>query len=204
MARLLIQTAGLGKSAVELRMGINRIGRDRECEIHLPHASVSWFHAELALTSDGVHLTDCHSTNGTFLDGQPCAAAWLVPGQQLRFGSIETLVESTDAVIAIPQFERGEPAPAAPVILENGQTACRRHTETASTFCCPQCKELMCNRCVRVIRLKGRSPHYLCCLCSHPVERIEALVPKTKKSFFATLQETVLLKFKHPRNAGKK
>ena len=200
MARLIIKTEGLGQQALELRLGINRVGRGTDCELHLPHSTVSSLHCELALSDDGVHMRDCDSTNGTFINGQPVAEAWLMPGQQLRFGDVELLVESTNVVIGIPQFERGEPVPAAPVILENGLTACPRHSETAATFRCTHCKEMMCNACVRIMRIKGGKPHYLCRLCSHPAERIEATAPKKKKGFFAMLQETVKLKFRHPRD----
>ena len=197
MARLIIQTEGLDKQAVELRMGVNRVGRDEHCELHLPHTTVSSLHAELSLSDDGVHMRDCDSTNGTFINGQPCADAWLAPGQQLRFGDVELLVESTDAIIAIPQYDRTEPLPAAPVVLEDGRTACRQHPEIAATFRCTHCKEMMCNGCVKVMRLQGRQPHYLCRLCSHPAERLEVAAPKKKKGFFALL-ETVKLKFTHP------
>jgi len=95
MARLIIQTPGLGKQTVELRMCVNHVGRSRHCEIHLPHVSVSTRHAELVLTDDGVHLRDCGSTNGTFMDNLPCKEMWLTPGQQVRFGHINLLVEST-------------------------------------------------------------------------------------------------------------
>lgn len=199
MARLIITTEGLGRQALELRMGVNRVGRDAECELHLPHNTVSSLHCELALTNDGVYMRDCDSTNGTFINGEAVAEAWIMPGQQLRFGDVELIVESTDAVIAIPEYERGEPPPAAPVILENGLTACPRHSETAATFRCTHCKEMMCNACVHVMRVKGGKPHYLCRLCSHPAERVEATAPKKRKGFFAMLQETVKLKFHHPR-----
>jgi len=70
MARLLIKTEGLGKQTIELSMGVNRVGRDPECEICLDHATVSSLHCELALTDDGVYLHDCDSTKGTFIDGE--------------------------------------------------------------------------------------------------------------------------------------
>ena len=200
MARLILQTAGLGRQAVELRLGINRVGRDRECEIQLPHPSVSWFHAELALTGDGVHLQDCHSTNGTFLNGQPCTEAWLEPGQQLRFGRVELLVESTDASVAIPQYDRTEPSRPAPVVRDDGRTVCPEHPENAATFRCLHCKEHMCNACVKLIRLRGRPPHFLCRVCSHPAERIEAMLPKKKGNFLNQWLDTVMLKFTHPRD----
>jgi len=181
-------------------MGVNRVGRDPQCEIHLSHATVSSSHAELALTHDGIHLQDCDSTNGTFINGQPVAEAWLNAGQCLRFGDVELLVESTEAVVAIPEFDRTEPQRPVPVVMEDGRTACPQHPEVAATFICPHCKEHMCNGCVRVIRIKGGKPHYLCRLCSNPVDRIEFEPPKKKKGFFAMLQDTVRLKFIHPRN----
>jgi pSer/pThr/pTyr-binding forkhead associated (FHA) protein len=200
MARLIIQTEGLGQQAIELRMGVNRVGRGPDCEVRLPHASVSTLHAELALTNDGVYLHDCNSTNGTFINHEPQAEAWLTPGQLIRFGSVELFVESTEAIVAIPQFDRTEPVKPAPVILENGLTSCPQHPELAATFRCPKCQEHMCNGCVRVLRLKGRPPHYLCRICSHHCDRIQDNTPKKKKGFFALLQETVKLKFTHPKD----
>ena len=200
MARLIIKTEGLGKQALELRMGVNRVGRGTDCEQCLPHTSVSTHHAEISLTNDGVYLRDTESTNGTFINGEPVAEAWLVSGQEIRFGEVELIVESTDAIVAIPQFERTEPVVAAPVVLDNGQTACRQHPERSATFRCPKCQEHMCNGCVRVMRLKGRPPHFLCRICSQHCDRIQVSGPKKKKGFFAMLQDTVKLKFTHPKD----
>ena len=200
MARLLVKTDGLGLLAIELRMGVNRVGRSRDCEICLPHTTVSSHHAELALTNDGVYLRDTNSTNGTFLNGEPVAETWLAPGHEIKFGDVELTVESTDAVIAIPEYERGEPAPAAPVILESGLTACPRHAEVAATFRCTHCKEVMCNACVKILKLKGGQPHYHCRLCSNPCERIEDAGVKKKKGFLEMLQDSVKLKFTNPRD----
>lgn len=197
MAKLLIKTEGVGKQALELRMGVNRVGRDSECELQLNHFTVSSLHCELALSNDGVHLRDCGSTNGTFINGEPVREAWLVPGQELKFGEVELLVESTDAAIAIPQFERAEPPK--PVVLQpDGSFVCPRHLEVQATFRCTHCKEIMCNACVHVMKIKGGAPLFLCCLCSHKCERLEILQPKKKKSFLGMLQDTVRLKFKPP------
>lgn len=200
MARLLVRTEGLGIQAIELRMGVNRVGRDHECEICLAHNTVSTHHAELALSNDGVYLRDTNSTNGTFLNGARIAESWLTPGHEIKFGDVELTVESTDAIIAIPEYERGEPAPAAPVILENGLTACPRHIELAATFRCTVCKDIMCNRCVRVLKLKGGVPRYHCRLCSNPCERIAEATAHKKKGFLEKLQDTVMLKFNHRRD----
>lgn len=200
MARLLVKTQGLGIQAIELRMGVNRVGRGRDCEICLAHNTVSTQHAELALSNDGVYLRDTDSTNGTFLGGERITESWLAPGQEIKFGDVELTVESTDAHIAIPEYERGEPAPAEPIILASGLTACPRHPELAATFRCTVCQDIMCNRCVRVLKLQGGIPRYHCRLCSHPCERIAATLTQKKKGFFEKLQDTVMLKFTHPRD----
>jgi hypothetical protein len=196
MARLLVKTDGLGIQSLELRMGVNHVGRDPDCELPLRHHSVSLLHCELSLTSDGVYLRDCGSTNGTFINGKAVREAWLMPGQELKFGGVELFVESTDAIIAIPPAQP-VPEPPPKAIEENGEFFCVRHPDRKITFKCTHCTEVMCNACVHVMRRQGGQPLYLCRVCSHKCERIEVVQPQKKKSFFSFLQDTVKLKFKH-------
>jgi hypothetical protein len=194
MARLLVKTAGLGLNTLELRLGVNRVGRDPKSDFPIGHPTVSTHHAELILSADGVALHDCDSTNGTFVNGQPVGEIWLEPGQQVRFGDVELLVESTEASIAIPVFEREKPAPP-PVVLADGAMLCPRHPEHPASFQCTVCREIMCSGCVRIIRIKGGAPHYLCVKCHHPCERLVTEKAKSKKGFLGFLQDTVRLKF---------
>ena len=150
----MIKTEGLGSQALELRLGVNRVGRDPECEFCINHFTVSSVHCELALSHDGVYLRDCNSTNGTFINGDPIKETWLLKGQELKLGEVELLVESVDANIAIPTFEREQPKQVA-VVLENGQMICPRHTEVMATYKCTHCQEVMCNSCVHVLRRQG-------------------------------------------------
>jgi hypothetical protein len=197
MARLLIKTEGLDERMLELRLGVNRVGRDPDYEICIEHPTISSLHCELALTNDGVYVRDCKSTNGTFVNGERVLEVWLDPGQTLRLGDVELLVESTDASIAIPKFERPRQIAPPPVVLPDGVVACKRHSESPATFQCTKCKEVMCNGCVRVMRRKGGVPLFLCVLCSNKSERIGAVEVKKKKGFLGYLQDTVRLKFKH-------
>ena len=114
MARLLIKTKGFGERALVLRLGVNRVGRGPECELCLDHPTVSTRHCDLILTASGVDVRDGGSTNGTFINGVPVREARLESGQTLRVGDIELGVESTDAPIAIPQFERPSQVPPPP------------------------------------------------------------------------------------------
>lgn len=195
MARLRIRTEGLGVQAIELHMGVNHVGRNPDCEQCLNHHTVSALHCEMSLTHDGVYLRDCNSTNGTFLNGEPVKEAWLRPGQEVRLGDVELLVESVDANIAIPDVAPEASAPKA--IHQDDGLYCTRHPDRRITFKCTHCKEVMCNACVHVMKRQGGQPLYLCRLCSHKCERIEVVQEQKKKGFLGFLQDTVKLKFRH-------
>ena len=204
MARLLVKTPGLGLSTLELRLGVNRVGRDPKSDFPVRHFTVSTHHCELILSDEGVVLHDCGSTNGTYVNGQPITEdVWLEPGQQVRFGDVQLLVESTDANISIPTIQRDAPAPP-PVVLNDGALLCPRHEENLATFKCTNCLEVMCTSCVRMMRIKGGRPLFLCCICHQKCERLVNEKAKEKKGFFGFLQDTVRLKFGHPRDEGKK
>lgn len=194
MARLLVKSAGAGQSSLELRLGVNRVGRDPKSDFHFTHATVSTHHCELVLSADGVRLHDCQSTNGTFVNGRPVADAWLEAGQAVRFGDVELVVESTAAEVSIPVIEHEKPAPP-PVARPDGSMPCPRHPEHPATFRCPACGELQCAGCVRVIRLQGGRPHFLCVKCHHHCGRLVKEKPNGKKSLLGFLQKTVLTKF---------
>ena len=144
-----------------------------------------------------MYIRDCDSTNGTFLNGEPVMEAWLDPGQKLRLGDVELLVESTDVNVAIPQFERPRQIAPPPVVLPDGVLSCPRHARPAATYKCTYCNEVMCNACVHVMRRKGGAPLFLCTVCSHKCERSRSRQPKKKKGFLGFLQDTVRLKFRH-------
>ena len=194
MARLLIKTAGLENRTLELRLGINRIGRDPNCDFSIVHPTISAIHCEVEVSNQGVLLRDCGSTNGTFLNNEPVTEVWLMRGQEVRLGDVELFVESTEVNVAIPKFER-ERSPA-PIALEGGALACSRHSNEPATYQCTNCKDVMCNHCVRIMRIKGGQPLFLCPVCSHKCEPIVGVAgPKKKKGFFASLADTVKLKF---------
>jgi hypothetical protein len=197
MARLLIKNEGLDERMLELRLGVNRVGRDPDGEICIEHPTISSLHCELALTNDGVYVRDCNSTNGTFVNGEQVVEVWLDPGQILKLGDVELLVESTEAKIAIPEFQRPRQVAPPPVILPDGVVACSRHAAAPATYKCTHCNEVMCSSCVHVMRRKGGVPLFLCVKCSNKCERIQVAQPKKKKGFLGFLQDTVRLKFKH-------
>ena len=197
MARLYVQTPGLNVNTLSLRLGVNRVGRAPENDFQLNHPTISTFHCEFIVSGDGVVLHDCGSTNGCFINGEPVRESWLETGQAVRLGDVELLVEAAEVSISVPKIEREIAKP--PVVLPDGSMLCPRHPDYLATFKCPQCQEIMCSGCVRIIRLKGGKPHYLCRVCHTPCERFTEEQPKKKKTFLGFLQDTVRLKFNHPR-----
>ncbi|MGH7952064.1 MAG: FHA domain-containing protein, partial [Limisphaerales bacterium] len=153
MARLLIKTKGLANRTLELRLGVNHVGRDPDCDFPIGHSTVSSNHCELVVSTDGVLLRDCDSTNGTFVNGDLIREAWLLPGQEVKLGDVELFVENTEVNISIPQYERPRPKP--PVVLADGAMLCPRHPQTPATYKCIYCNEIMCNFCVHIMRRKG-------------------------------------------------
>jgi pSer/pThr/pTyr-binding forkhead associated (FHA) protein len=199
MARLQIKTEGFENQALELRPGVNRVGRSPDCDFPIDHPTVSTMHCELILTTDGVILRDCGSTNGSFVNGDPVKEeVRLMAGQTVALGDVELFVETTEAKVVIPQYERPRPKP--PVVLPTGGMICPRHTKATATYKCTHCSEIMCSECVHVLRRKGGQPLFLCPVCSHKCEPIGTAGPKKKKGFMEFLQDTVKLKFKQTVN----
>ena len=69
---------------------ITMIGRDHERPICIPDESVSRLHAQIVRQQMGYFVSDLHSSNGTFLNGDLLIAPSLLsPGDILRVGAIE-------------------------------------------------------------------------------------------------------------------
>ena len=197
MARLLVRTEGLNLNTLELRLGVNQVGRGEQNDFLIEHPTVSTQHCELIVSNEGVVLHDCDSTNGSFVNGKPVSEVWLEAGNEVRIGDVELFVESTAVNIYIPVIEREIPRP--PVVLPDGALLCPRHPETVAVFQCTNCREIMCGHCVRMMRIHGGKPLFLCCVCHQKCERIGGEKVAAKRGFFSRLQETVRLKFGYGR-----
>jgi hypothetical protein len=204
MARLQIQTdgAGLESRSLNLHLGSNQVGRSSDCDFQIDHSTISSRHCELILSNEGVLLRDCNSTNGTFIDGEPVKEAWLRPGQMVNLGEVKLLVEVTEIAISIPTFQQ-PPAPqhkfpqagvGSPVVMPPGTLVCPRHVRFLATYKCKKCNELMCGKCVHVLKRQGGPALLLCPVCSGQCERIQSGAAK-KKTFLDKLRRTVKMPF---------
>jgi pSer/pThr/pTyr-binding forkhead associated (FHA) protein len=193
MARLVVKNEGR-EQVIELKLGVNRLGRSPDADLHVEHSTISGFHCELVLDQDELVVRDNDSTNGTFVAGEPIHEARLLAGQSFSVGDVEIFVESTDVNVAIPKIELPV-LKAPPVVLTNGALLCTRHPSASVTHRCTHCREVMCEDCVTRLRRRGGKYLELCSLCSHKVERIGA--KKKKKSILGFLAKTVKLPFAH-------
>ena len=180
MASLMITSAGFEGRIIELKLGVNRLGRSPENDFQIEHPSLSTRHCEIVLAGESLLIRDCASLNGTFLGGKRIEEAILSAGQRLHLGEVELLVESTQITVAIPKFDIPRPAP--PVLLPDGSLICPRHPHARATHQCTHCREVLCDACVHRLRRHHGKLMKLCPLCSHPCVSLGS--EKTKKRSF--------------------
>ncbi len=121
------------------------IGRERSCDIPLADDSVSGHHAELEFLQDGkLLLTDCKSTNGTFLRGsggqsRPIHRSLVSPLDQVSFGAVTLGVGE---LIQALRLKAGIPAPAteeAPRVQGRRLIRCACGGIKTADAPCPEC-----------------------------------------------------------------
>jgi DNA-binding NtrC family response regulator len=84
----------------ELAQGTLVIGSHPEADLTLTDATVSRYHAELALLAEGVRVKDLRSTNGTFVGDSRIESAVVPPGSEIRLG--KTRIELLPADLPVP------------------------------------------------------------------------------------------------------
>jgi FHA domain len=188
-ARLVIQTRGVEAAPAELKPGVTRVGRAVDNDVVISHPSVSGYHCELELSSGCISVRDCNSTNGTLVDGKPVKDAKLEPGQQLKFGQVEAVIERVEAQIQIPGIEIEQVPETIP--LTDGTLSCVNHADMRAYWRCQDCQKLYCTGCIHEVRMVGGRSHRLCPKCSHEVELIVWDDAKPKRnSIWARLKGT--------------
>jgi FHA domain len=190
MARLQIHSGPAPAQVIELKLGTNRLGRAADNDFPLEDPSVSAHHCELVWANDLVTVKDLASTNGTFIGDRPVQCAPLQPGERLRLGDVELVLESAQATIAVPEMHFD--APPVPTSLADGSPACLNHSDQAALFRCTQCERLFCDACVRELRRVGGVAVRICPACSGRCEPLPGMVVAQKRSpgFIDRLRQT--------------
>jgi hypothetical protein len=189
MARLIYKNGPRTGTAIELRPGLNRIGRNPSNDIQILDVSISSFHCEMHVSDLGVAFRDVGSTNGSFIDGQRVTKEILTAGKTLRLGGVEFDVDVPTVNIAIP--ERPKQQEVFANFLPDGTQACQKHADVQATYHCMKCEKAWCIECVRRTGIVGSTNATISCIeCGGRCERIVIAAPK-KKSFFDAIGDTI-------------
>jgi hypothetical protein len=195
MARLILRSNTARPAAViELKPGINRFGRSHENTHCFPDPEISDQHCEVLFDNGFVFVRDLDSTNGTFVDGDPIRETAIYPGQVLRMGAIEMVLDAPQVIVAMPELPRPEQANApVPAPLPDGHPACLNHETRHALWECPHCRRVFCDECIRKLGRAGGVQLKLCPSCSTPckVTPWSEKMHNKKKTFFGILVNRV-------------
>ena len=91
---------------VTLEEGAQVVGRDKSCDIVLPHLSVSRRHARLEIRQGTFFIWDLNSRNGTWLNGQRVQEAEFTEKDRLKIGpfSLQLRREKEESAAAAQPF----------------------------------------------------------------------------------------------------
>ncbi|MEM7260638.1 MAG: FHA domain-containing protein [Planctomycetota bacterium] len=88
---------GVALDPLVLYPGPLLVGRDATCDRVIPHRKVSKRHAQIERTADGWFITDAGSTNGTFVNGEPCEEPRpLYDGDLVKLGGLHATFYAPD------------------------------------------------------------------------------------------------------------
>jgi hypothetical protein len=124
---LTINPGSPGALEVQLKPGINLIGRGFANDFKIENPSVSSSHSQIIVEQGKTVLRDLGSTNGTFVNRTPVKETVLLPGQTIHLGGVEIIFQdgpsaaadigNTEVLRAVPAIPRAVPViPAIPAI----------------------------------------------------------------------------------------
>lgn len=191
MAILTLKSGPEPGRVIELKPGVNRIGRAPENDFQVNDPSISTAHCEIQVADIAVSVKDLGSTNGTFINQRRIAKGILHNGDMLTLGGVEFETRLPEVNIAIPDIPKTEEVFAA--FLEDGTPACYYHRDFPATLRCLKCEHWFCPECVRVLKRPSGGCLHFCLECSGPCEPISTGAAQRKKSLFTRLGETLRL-----------
>ncbi len=107
MARLVVQPGSSAPWEIQLKAGINSLGRGPANDVTLDDPSVSGSHCQIVVDKGNAIIRDLGSTNGTFVNRTRVLEAALQPGQTIHLGGLEMMFHpdapaSTGVAQAVP------------------------------------------------------------------------------------------------------
>ena len=160
MATLVIRTKGLPAETLELKPGVNRLGRSSDNDFKIQHDTISRFHCEVVVQEDALWAHDLDSSNGTYVNDLLIEGrVYLTDGDLLRLGDVNMEVQDAP----------GKPAD------EDASPKCANHPDIIATMICSQCQLTFCGACVHVLSRVGGKILRVCPSCSGHCESLEGM-----------------------------
>jgi len=220
MAKLIIYSGTSQAREFELKPGTNALGRGADNDFQIHDASVSTHHAHILLDGASITIKDLNSTNGTFSNHAQVEEAVLQPGQPLRLGGVDLILEAEAltpvristgprlarppaAAASLPPMPMPEPAAFAAAVSPDrtaelaepppGKSACKYHSTIAGEWLCRSCKELYCSVCVSA-KSTGGGMTYSCRKCGSACVPVKPkLIPSKKEESVVVYSDKMLL-----------
>ncbi len=181
MARLRTLASDGAGCEVELKPGINRLGRAEDNDFQILDPTVSAHHCVIEYKEGVAIVRDLGSTNGTFVNALPVQEAILKHGQVLRLGTFELLYEQEPRETKSPHESCEKTSPAQPVQIappmqpgpppiipatspDTVARSCGRHFGVPAKWVCVRCRTPFCSECVKVTKV-GMREFYSCIIC---------------------------------------
>ena len=218
MNRLVVNPDRPNTWEIQLKDGINRLGRSDSADFTVADPSVSSSHCEITVTDGTVRLNDLGSTNGTFVNGTQVTDAQLEDGHKIRLGGIEMVFHAAtpkpDALTTAPRLKisglathAAEPTATAasatlpppllpPVAMQSASTVCKFHPKVTAMWFCAKCRRSFCELCV-TSRDAGAVVKKICRACAvecAPLE-VEFTVPE-EQGFLASVPGAFIYPFR--------
>lgn len=90
-----------------LPSSVTFIGRRQDCDFCIPLNCVSRRHCEINMDNGNVMIRDLKSRNGTLINGRPIEEARLNPGDILKIGPVELVLQVNDNPPSFQSYLQG-------------------------------------------------------------------------------------------------
>jgi pSer/pThr/pTyr-binding forkhead associated (FHA) protein len=92
---LLNQSQVPAAKSFPLAAGVYSVGRSSQCDLVVPHVTISRRHAEIRVAGGSVTIVDLESRNGTFVNNVRIRTCTVEEGQSVRFGRVPFMLASS-------------------------------------------------------------------------------------------------------------
>jgi pSer/pThr/pTyr-binding forkhead associated (FHA) protein len=107
------------------------LGRREDCDVRIPLSEISRKHCRLVRDEAGLHVEDCGSSNGTFVNGHRVQRKILQPGDTVQVGPVAFVVQ----IDGMPAEEELSPRlNASPLVSPDAPTVAAEQRSPSETF----------------------------------------------------------------------